>query len=324
MAGTLTHAYFSLDLYDKLSIRSKELLLGKKENLKTFSESNDVLFLYNIANFKKGKKLRKFADYFHNHKSYEFFSTLINYIKYNDYIYNPEVIAYLYGMLSHYILDSTIHPFIIYKTGHFNRKDKSTYKYNMLHEEVETYIDNYLVSIKEKIKPYKFKCYDFCFNTNKLDKDLIEVIDFTYKEVFGIDNFHKYYLDAIKQTKKFYKRFRYDPIGLKRKFYLLVDLISPKKFLRKVPLSYKVKNKKEFLNLEHNIWYNPVEKRTKSNESFIELYTKSLDKTANIISEINQFFYYDKKVNLEKLLGNLSYAHGKDCSKKKELKYFEF
>ena len=324
MAGTITHAYFSLDLYDKLSIRSKELLIDRKEDLKVFSQNTDVLFFYNIANLKKGKKMREFGYYTQKAKTYEFFSTLINYIKYNNHQYNPQVIAYLYGMLSHYVLDSTLHPFIIYKTGYYKKEDKTTYKYNMLHEEVESYIDNYMVSIREKIKPKKFKCHKFCFNINYLDKDLIEVMDFTYKEVFGIDNFHKYYLTSIKQMKAFYKTFRYDPIGIKKVFYNVVDLICPRSFLRKRPLSYNMKSKKQFLNLDHNTWYNPTDKRTKSSESFIELYTKALAKTTDMISEINQFFYYDKKINLTKVIGNLSYVHGKSLDKKRELKYFEF
>ena len=43
-----------------------------------------------------------------------------------------------------------------------------------------------------------------------------------------------------------------------------------------------------------------------------------------MIQEINRFLYYDEKINLKKVIGNLSYVTGKDCDKKKELKYFEF
>ena len=324
MAGTITHAYFSLDLFDKLSIRSKELLIDEKESLKVFSQNTDVLFFYNLVNIKQGKKIRNFGYYTQKTKSYLFFSTLINYIKYNDLIYNKQVIAYLYGMLSHYVLDSTIHPFIIYKTGVFKKNKKETYKYNMLHEELETYIDNYLIRTRMGIKPNKFKCYNYCFNIKEFDKELIEVIDFTYKEVYGIKNFHKYYLKSIKQMKMFYRVFRYDPTGIKKILYSLTDYICPKKVLRKSPLSYKTKNMKQYLNLEHSTWYNPTDKRIKSNKSALELYTNALNKTANMINEINQYFYYDKKINLEKVIGNLSYVHGRDLNKKRELKYFEF
>jgi len=326
MAGTITHAYFALDLYDRLSIKSKELLIDDKESLKLFAQNTDILFFYNITNFKKGKKIRNFGYKSQKIKTYEFFSTLINYIKYNNHQYNPQVMSYLYGMLSHYVLDSTVHPFIIYKTGNFNKKDKSTYKYNHLHAEIESYIDNYMISIRNNSNPHKFKCHEFCFNVDYFNKELIEVMDFTYKETYGIKEFHKYYFTASKQMKFFYRIFRYDPIGIKKSFYHIVDIISPKYLLRKVPLSYHINNKdkKTYLNLEHKRWYNPTDKRTKSNESFIELYTKALSKTTKMIQELNQYLYYNKKINLKKVIGNLSYETGKDCDKKKELKYFEF
>ncbi len=326
MAGTITHAYFALDLYDKLSIRSKELLIDYKEDLKMFAQNTDILFFYNITNLKKGKMVRNFGYRSQKIKTYEFFSTLINYIKYNQHQYNPQVIAYLYGMLSHYVLDSTMHPYIIYKTGNFKKEDKSTYKYNHLHNEMESYFDNYLLTIREGINPHKFKCHQFCFNVDSFNKELIEVMDFTYKEVFGINDFHKYYLTASKQMKFFYHVFRYDPIGIKKVCYQMIDFISPKSLLRKVPLSYHINkdDKKWFLNLEHKKWYNPTDKRTKSNESIIDLYIKSLGKATKMIQEINQFLYYDKKINLKKVIGNLSYETGKDCDKERELKYFEF
>ena len=321
MAGSLTHAYFILDLYDKLSIKSKELLMYDKEYLKTFSLSNDILINYS----KKDNKFKNFSTYFENNKVNEFFMTLINYIKYNNHQYNSQVISYLYAMLSHYILDSSINPYIIYKTGVFNKNSPNSYKYNMLHEELELLFDNYLVSLRTNKKPYKFKCYNFCFNINNFNKELIEVIDFTYKEVFGIDDFHNYYLKSISNSKKYFKKYKYDSYGIKKNFYYLHDRLN-KKGLRKVPLSYhhKLNNKDNLFNLNNNTWYNPIEKRNKSNKSIIELYVSSLDKTANIIQEINKFLYYDKKINLKKLIGNLSYITGKECDKRKALKYFEF
>ncbi len=326
MAGTITHAYFVLDLYDKLSIRSKELLMDYKEDLKFFAQNTDILFFYNITNFKSGKKIRDFGYRTQKEQVYDFFSTLINYIKYNHHQYNPQVMAYLYGMLSHYVLDSTMHPYIIYKTGEFNKKDKSTYKYNQLHNEMESYFDNYLFRLRTGKNPHKFKCYQFCFNIDSFQKELIEVMDFTYKEVFHVNNFHQYYFTAGNQMKFFYRVFRYDPTGVKKFFYHIIDFICPKSLLRKVPLSYHIswKGKKEFLNLDHKKWYNPTDKRTKSNQSILELYTSALDHTTKMIQEINQYLYYDKKISLKRVIGNLSYQTGKDCSKERELKYFEF
>lgn len=326
MASSLTHAYFVLDVYERLGMNSRELLVGHKELLKTAAQNMDVLFFYNLTNFKKGKKMRDFGSFFHGHKVYEFFETLIHYIKCNGFQYDPEVIAFLYGMLSHYILDSNMHPYVIYKTGEYNKGNKDTYKYNQLHGEMESYFDNYLVRLREGIKPWKFRCHNFCFNVDSIGKGLEEVMDFTYNEVWKIDHFHQYYLTSIKQMKFFFHVFRYDPIGLKRKFYQMVDFICPRSLLRKVPLSYymNMSNNQWFLNLDHKKWYNPTDKRTKSCKSLLEIYTSSLDQCVKMIKEINQYLYYDKKINLKKVIQNNSYITGKDCSKKRELKYFEF
>lgn len=326
MASSLTHAYFILDVYERLGMNSRELLMDYKELLKTAAQNMDVLFFYNLTNFKKGKKMREFGEFFHRHKTFEFFDTLIQYIKYNDFQYDPEVMAFLYGMLSHYVLDSTMHPYVVYRTGYYDKENEETYKYNQLHGEMESYFDNYLVMIRENRRPWKFKCHKFCFNVPKIGNGLKEVMDFTYKEVWGIDGFHKYYLTSVRQMKFFYHIFRYDPWGFKRKFYQLIDKCFPKSFLRKVPLSYymNMSENKWFLNLEHKKWYNPTDKRTKSTDSLLEIYTSSLDTTVKMIREINQYLYYDKRINLKRLIKNNSYLTGKDCSQKRELRHFEF
>ena len=287
----MIYTFFSLDIYDKLSIRSKELLIDKKEYLKVFSLGN-IPLSYN-------RKQKDFYEYFNNNKVNKFLSTLINYIKYNDYSRNKQVMAYLYGMIINYNLSTNINPYIIYYGG--------INKYN----KVNNHIDNYITKIKTNTNPYKFKGYKYCFNIDYFDKELIEVIDFTYKEVFKIDNFSKVYLDSIKKMKRFYKIFRYDRFGIKKLFYF-----------KNRYLSLHTKSNDTYLNLSNNKWYNPTNRRVSSNMSFIELYLKSIHNTINMINEINQYIYYDKKVNLEKLIGNNSYITGRDIKKEKELKYF--
>lgn len=328
MAGTLTHAHFILDVYDNLSIKSKELLVSNKEQLKIFAQSMDVLQFYNLLSLKSGKKLRDFGEYFHNNDTNKFFITLVNYIKYNSYQYNPDIISFLYGMISHYVLDSNIHPYVVYTTGYYDKKDKNSYKYNMKHNIMENYFDSYFVLNKDNINPRKFKCHKYCFNIGGFSKPLIEVIDFTYKEAFGINNFHKYYLKSIKQMKKFYHLFRYDPIGIKKGFYSFVDIICPKSLLLKKPLSFNIKvNDKDtnnYLNLDNNIWYYPTNKKIKLKKSVLDIYNDSLNETLNIIKSINSYLYYNEDIDLDFVFKNKSYLTGLDCNEDKDLKYFKY
>ena len=326
MAGTLTHAYFAMDVYEKLNMKSKELLVSEKESLKTFAQSMDVFMFYNITNLKKGKKIRRFANYSQEHHVFLYFNTLINYIKGSNYKFDSEVMAYLYGMIAHYVLDSTLHPYVIYRTGHYKKDKPETHKYNHFHNKMETYLDNYMVETREKIKHQKFKCYKFCFNIKGFNENLTDVLDHVYNEVFEIKNFHKYYLKSIKQMKFFYRAFRYDPFRLKKTFYQCVDLILPNTFLKTEPLSFNMnmEKKKWFLNLDKNTWYNPADKKIKHNTSVIEIYREAVEKAVNMINEINKFIYYDEDINLKKVVGNNSYSTGLDLTKKKEPKYFEF
>ena len=324
MPSTVTHSYFIMDIYDKLPLDKKIFLKDQKNNMKAFAQSTDSLNFYISCNLKKSKKIRKFASFFHTHKTGEFLITLTNYIKYNYYKDNPEVMAFLYSMISHYILDSELHPFIYYKTGNFNRKDKTTYKYNSKHHFMETYIDKYLISIREKITPYKYKHYKEIFNYNEFTKELSDVINFSFKETFNTTNFAKEYNLSLKRMKLAFKILRYDPHGFKSKLYNAIDLISPKKTPKISFLSYYYKCKNNnYLNTDHKKWTYPVNKSKKYTLSFTDLYINALSDAIKVIEEVNEYIYNNKKINLEKLFKDNSYTTGISTKKDQTMIYFE-
>ena len=326
MPSTVTHSYFIMDVYDKLPIKRKIFLKNEQNNLKTFAQSMDVLNFYFSPNLKKGKKVRNFAYYFHTQKTGEYLVTLINYIKYNYYSNNPQVMAFLYGMIAHYILDSTVHPYVYYKTGNFDKKDTTTFKYNGKHHELELMIDKYMIKIRENKLPYKFKHYKHCIKTTDYNNEFIDVLNFSFRETYKINRMDDVLKRSTKNMKLAFKLLRYDPVGIKAKLYKIADFITPKNFLKTKFISYyAMPTTYEFcLNTEHKKWYNPTSKTKKYTYSFIDLYLQALNKTISIIKEIDQYIYNDKKINLEKVIGNLSYKSGIDLNKKQPLKYFEF
>lgn len=320
------HAQFALDVYDKLDIDTKCFLVDQKHNLKTFAQSVDPLFLYDVKNLKRKSRIRDFGYYFHKNNTQEFFINLINYIKYNNLGTSPEVMAFLYGFLSHYILDSTMHPYIYYKTGNFNKDDPSTYKYKSKHHLMEIYLDKYFIKLRKHVNPTKYKFYED-LNTEIFSKDLKDVIDITFKETFGVNNMSKFYYKAILNMKKLYKHLRYDPHGIKLFFYKIGNkLLNQKSSLdfRYVSYYYTEKNLEHYLNLDKKRWNYPTHKSKKYNYSIIDLYLQALHKCKKIIIEINEYIYNNKDIDLKKLIDNLSYSTGIECTKPQELKYFEF
>ena len=325
MPATVTHAYFANDLYDILPIGLKKLLMDDKLKLRMFAQSTDPFIFYNLLR-KKDQKIRDFQGYFHKNKSQEFFINLINYIKYNNYYQNSEIMAFLYGFISHYVLDSKIHPYVVYKTGEFKEDDPNTYKYRNKHEYMENFLDNYMIKQKENITPYNFKFYDFTFDLTPFSKELIEVIDYAFKETFNFNDFSNYYYKSLKDMYKALKYLRYDKYGLKMFCYKTIDKFTSPKTFKFQAISYHTNLKDEFnyLNTNHSTWTHPSIKREKHNESFIELYSIALKDAKKIITDVNSYLKGTRKINLKTVFKNYSYLTGKNCNNKNILKYFEY
>lgn len=323
MPATVVHAYFSQDVYDILPNTIKNKL--DVERLRTFGQSTDALMFYNLFNILPGKKVRSFQKYFHTNKTQEFFINLINYIKENNYINDSDVCSFLVGAICHYVLDSIIHPYIFYKTGYFNKNDKSTYKYNNVHAFMETFLDNDMIRRRENINPYKFKIGKFCLYTKAFSKELDDTLDKVFEQTFEFKNMSKIYSKSLKQMKRAIVVFRQDQFGVKKFFYKLADTFTSKKTFRFEAISYHypIQDRHNFLNENHKIWRNPTTYDMTSTESFLDLYLRSL-KLAKVIVCASFDYITGKEIDLEKVFNNNSYITGLNCLLEKELKYFEF
>ena len=323
MPATAVHAYFAQDLNDILPKEIKNKL--DVDRLKTFGQSTDSLMFYNLFSILPGKKIRDFQKYFHTNKTQEFFINLINYIKENDYTEDIDVNSFLVGAICHYVLDSTVHPYIYYKTGYFNKNDKSTYKYNNVHTFMETFLDNDIIKRRESINPYKFNISKFSFDTSKFSNELNDTIKYTFKETFDVDNMDKIYYKSLKQMRNSIFIFRQDRYGIKKFFYKLADTFTSKRVFRFEAISYHypLNDRHNFLNENHKLWRNPCDYSLTSEESFLDLYLKAL-KLAKVMICASFDYINGKDIELEKVFINKSYITGLDCELDKELKYFEF
>lgn len=323
MPATAVHAYFAQDLNDILPKEIKNKL--DVNRLRMFGQSTDSLMFYNLFSILPGKKIRDFQKYFHTNKTQEFFVNLINYIKENDYTEDIDVNSFLVGTICHYVLDSTVHPYIYYKTGYFNKNDKSTYKYNNVHTFMENFLDNDMIKRRESINPYKFNISKFSFDTSKFSNELKDTIKYTFKETFDVDNMDKIYYKSLKQMRNSIFIFRQDRYGIKKFFYKLADTFTSKRVFRFEAISYHypLNDRHNFLNENHKLWRNPCDYSLTSEESFLDLYLRAL-KLAKVMICASFDYINGKDIELEKVFVNKSYITGLDCDLDKELKYFEF
>ena len=322
MPATVTHACFAKDVFDILPGKISKLL--DIDSIKMFGQGTDSLLFYNLFSILPGKDIRKFQAFFHTHNTQAFFINLINYMKDNN-ISKTDTYSFLVGFICHYALDSTLHPYIIYKTGVFNKGKPNTYKYNNVHAFMETFIDNDMIKRRFKTNPYEFDICNYCFDIKPFSKELENTINYSFYNTFKIRGMSNIYYKSLKQMRLSIKLFRKDKYGVKKNIYRFVDTLTPRSTFRfeAVSYHYPLEDKHDYLNSDHKLWRNPTTYNLTSNESFVDLYLNAIKKAKVMI--VAAFDYLDgKEIELDKVFLNNSYITGLSCDNKKELKYFEF
>ena len=147
MPAITTHHIFAEDVYSGLNKGLKDKLSGSYKFYLMFSQSFDF-FLY--SNRRKIRKMQKFT---HRMNTQSYFINLVRNIKENKLETNDEALAYLFGSINHYVLDSTLHPFVLYKSGDCDEKNKDTYKYRGMHTRMEYMLDSFYYEAKHKKQP---------------------------------------------------------------------------------------------------------------------------------------------------------------------------
>ena len=313
MAGTITHGYFILDVYNKLDSDDKKLLESYKNNLRTYAQGHDIFDFYN----------KKEAEYFHLNKSKDFFINMINYIKENNLKDDGEIISFLYGYISHYVLDKNIHPFVVYKCGKYYKEIKETKKYRGKHSDMETTLDSKMIMLKEGIKPGKYKSQKL-LEPNVLSKKLCDLIDYTFLKTYNTNNASLKYKKGIKRMHFLYKILRNDKFNFKKRVWNAMDKITPTGFYKFSPISFGyIKDKDYYFNYDKKEWNHPLDKNEKYNYSIDDIYNNALKECLNIIKNTKKYLN-NNKIDLDKLYDNSSFLTGKDCNDKRKIKYCEY
>lgn len=301
MPSIVTHCIFALDTYKKMDNPNLD-----KMSYYLFNQSHDFLF-YNFH-----KEIRDIGHLAHNNKTQEFILNIIKYILEYNLESNKQVISYLYGCLSHYVLDYTTYPYIFYLSGIYDKNKKDTYKYKGKHADVEKNIDAMYYKMVFS-KEYKYSNISKeIIKSQKFSDDLKKLIKYVYKKTYKFDNMDVYYENSINDAKLVFKVVCNDTFGIKKLFY--------PKYL-KAYSNHIIKPKFEYLNTKHSTWVNPCKKELVSNESFDDLYSKAVKEYLKIIKELNKIIFKTKDISKAyEIIPDVSYLTGFNNEK---MKYFK-
>lgn len=324
MPSITTHHMFSKEILQHLTKDELNKFNDKLDIYHTFAQSHDYLFYYTFG--KNKKKINNFGHFAHRNKTQEYLINIVKEIKNNNQENNPELIAYLYGSITHYVLDTTCHPYIFYKTGVYRKKEKDTKKYFGGHNTIEKDLDAIYY------KKYTNKEYNLCNVTKEIIKkpmfsnQLINTINNVYKNTYNQENIGNIYIKSIKDARLIYNILINDKLGIKKSLYKLLDLIihGNKKCIANYS-TYILKPNLNYLNIEKKEWNHPSIPDLKYNHSFEDLFNISVDKTIKIIKEVNKVLYKNKPIeDILEYIPNLDYSTGLPLDNNKHLRHFEY
>lgn len=320
MPSIITHHILAQELYNRLDKNTQNKISNELDIYNIFAQSHDLLFYHS------NKEIKELGHFAHKHNTQDYLINIVKNIKKLHLENNQQCVAYLYGSITHYVFDSTAHPFIFYKTGTYEKDDPNTYKYKKEHTHMEKDID---AIYYEK---YYRKPFHYCNISKNIIKnpifnhELNNLINQTFIDTYQKENISLYFQQGIKKAKLLSTFIINDKIGFKRAIFKAIEKLSFNKI--KYLSSYSThitKPNLNFLNLEKKEWTNPANKDLKYNYSFNELYEISINKSIKIINEVNKVLYNNQDLNtLKKVIPDISYTNGLLIKDYKKMQYFEY
>ncbi len=315
MAGLKTHDIFYKELKKKLSSKILENY-PNYDKYNVFAQGHDLFLYHNFYKFLDKKRVRENTEFSVKIQENGFREFVYNYINVakKANVLNKESIRSFIGLgyITHHILDSYTHPYIIYLAGDHT---PDVLNVTWQHGVTENMLDQYLIMVRENRNPKQIKVSkDFKFKKKLFDKDLEDVLNKSFFLTYGDAGKGSILRKASLQVKKLAKASKEDKYGLKVKILNTVYRNRVEKDAFSYNRDFFEVNK--YLNKDKNYWFNPMFTDRIYNYSFDELFEKSMDHCKEIIENLEVL--YKKEVitreDINKIIPDVASTHGGPCN----------
>ncbi|MDD3253504.1 MAG: zinc dependent phospholipase C family protein [Lachnospiraceae bacterium] len=292
MPGFTTHYILGMKAYNDLSNNQLKYVIAKYRWLYQLGLQGPDMFFYNIP-ILRHQDYRNVGSYMHEHHIQDFFACYLRRLQtIKSKQQREEGLAYFCGYICHYIGDSICHPYVYGRIG-YDVKHPSNQTHG-LHAALENDLDALLLMKYKKKKPSQFnQAATICLNGMEMQfisRFLSECINEVYYPLSYSNNFrvtprmiHRSILAL-----RFGCRTLADPNGSKRnKIAFVENLVLGNSVASTKLVTDEVSDPRKSMNLDHETWCNPWDRRLASKASFPDLFRQSLIKCNNVYSIIN-------------------------------------
>ncbi|MFI3284059.1 MAG: zinc dependent phospholipase C family protein [Erysipelotrichaceae bacterium] len=282
MPSITTHYLLGKDALEKVDAALLSIIHEYPKLFNIGTSGPDFFFYYNALPWldqKEAAKVSHYGSLVHSHYINEFFKEVFTQIAVNK---DPAVISHVAGLLCHWAMDKTCHPYIFYQT----EGDKLSAYY---HRQFESTLDTLILNKLKNINLKDFKPYDIVVYDETCVDGIYNAYQSALNKVFDIQLEEKIVETALKH---FYQaqKLLYDKQGFKKKNFEKIEKhLLKKPFLLSCMMApTSTVDEYDILNLSHQVWRHPVTGMACS-KSFLDLYQESLDTAQTVLHLFNQF-----------------------------------
>lgn len=324
MPDIITHYLFGLDTSNAI----------KKAPLYTIIKAHRGLFFIGLQGpdpiyyhqLQKKNTHHTLASRMHTEKTQDFLLNCISFTK--KHVETPEIfepcIAYVSGLICHYVLDRLAHPYIFYLGGRFLEDHPESFQYKGLHKHIELAIDTLLLEQKFNLKANSFKVHKHILK----EKNIPEAILLLYNEVlfatYAVPHGDKIFKEAYKDFRHYFK-LTYDRIGIKKATTTLASPFMPSKlspFLKFFSYYNCTHEFIDYLNKGKKVWLHPVTGNVYT-FSFHDILHNALKQSSNLLLSVYAFTQSELSYEeLLELLPDVSYLTNLPTSDSRPMIYF--
>ncbi|WP_305768563.1 zinc dependent phospholipase C family protein [Candidatus Epulonipiscium viviparus] len=269
----------------------------------------------------------------HNSKTKEFIESAMRFVCSNrgNLEETEQLLAYMSGFLCHYILDSSVHPYIFYIGGKYIPGDPDTDKYMGVHRKMELAIDYLILKEAFDLEANKFKVHKHILKAKPVPKIILDLYEFSLRSTYDIKNGGQIFDISYRYFRNYFI-LTYDNFGVKKAVAKAISPALPKEIAGLVDsFSYHkcYDGNIDYLNTSKDSWRHPITGEI-SNESFDDLIAAAHAKVAEILRQLNIAIFKTATDNADALerfyatVPNISYTTGIDSDDKRPYKYAKF
>lgn len=315
MPNIMTHALCANDILQEF--QDNQVYQSIQEYPRAYSTASsgpDFLFYYKAYPFQDVEAARvvhQIGEDVHRRLINDFYIKAIDIIK-NE---NKEetkhlMVSFIAGHLTHWALDSVAHPFVFHRSGELKGKTQ------FWHFRFESMLDTLMVKQVKKLRLDKNPS-NLMVTLNRSEIDVCaelyaDIVNHVYETQHPVEVFKQSFKDMALISK-----WLFDP---HTRLFPLVQIIEKR---LKVDWKYsshmiigELDQDHDVLNLSHSPWSHPSDELSLSNESFLDLYERAIERGRVVLQALNDVLFENKPIELIlDILKNQSYDTGYSVAK---------